>query len=60
MSKNETKTDETNEQQIQLLAEEIPKELKNWMTNISSKLKDIPLWKLTIPGIYSSNKSIIE
>ncbi len=25
--------------------------LKNWMTNISPKLQNIPIWKLTIPGM---------
>ena len=39
-------------ERAQLLAQTIPKELKNWMTNISDQLKDIPVWKLTIPGIY--------
>ncbi|XP_054163437.1 PI-PLC X domain-containing protein 3-like [Oppia nitens] len=45
-----------NEQRVVLLdiKKSVPKELNNWMTNISTKLQDIAIWKLTIPGSHDS------
>lgn len=46
-------------ERAQLLTQIIPKELKNWMTNVSDKLKDIPVWKLTIPGNIQTTEQAI-
>ena len=63
MSNNETKSTEPNgadEQRVQLLSSQpIPKELNNWMTNISIKLQDIPIWKQYSPRLRGTHSQTV-